>query len=255
MDRNLRKPFQGVVNIIRFNWHFYAIALPLLFVLVLVTNSLSQPWKLICMVLSIAAALQLLLSLFVSWYVYDVSPLYRMNWLSHINISRGGKIVNIHAGFDETSGLLQQHFSQTSIQVFDFFDAALHTEPSIKRARKMYAPYPGTISVSSQRLPLTPQSIDAVFLIMAAHEIRNKQERQNFFNQLAKALQPGGCIVLTEHLRDLPNFLAFNIGLLHFHSYKTWQQHWQQAGLELETKLNITPFVSTFILRKYGHTS
>jgi len=181
--------------------------------------------------------------------------LYRMTWLSHINISQGGKIINIHAGFDETSGLLQKHFSHTSMQVFDFFDPALHTEPSIHRARNTYAPYPGTIPVSSQRLPLTTQSIDAFFLIMAAHEIRNKQERQIFFNQLANALQPGGYIVLTEHLRDLPNFIAFNIGFLHFHPCKTWKQHWQQAGLELESKLNITPFVSTFILRKYGHAS
>ncbi|WP_416439532.1 hypothetical protein [Phnomibacter sp. MR] len=163
MDRNLRKPFQGVINIIRFNWHFYAIALPLLFGLLLVANNLSQPWKNICIFLSIAATLQIVISLFVSWYVYDVSPLYSMNWLSHINISPGGKIVNIHAGFDETSGLLQKHFSYTSMQVFDFFDPALHTEPSIQRARKMYAPYPGTILVSSQCLPLAPHSTDAFF--------------------------------------------------------------------------------------------
>lgn len=44
-------------------------------------------------------------SLLVSYYVYDLSDLYKLNWLHELvaNLKRDLKIVNIHAGFDETS--------------------------------------------------------------------------------------------------------------------------------------------------------
>ena len=60
------------------------------------------------------------MSLLVSWYVYDLSNLYKLSWLFPNNDNI--KIVNIHAGFDETSVLLSAKFPNAELIVFDFYD-------------------------------------------------------------------------------------------------------------------------------------
>jgi hypothetical protein len=59
-----------------------------------------------------------------------------------------------------------------------------------------------------------------------------------------------GQVVLVEHLRDMPNFLAFGPGFLHFHSGRSWRGSIQKAGLRIEQQTRVTPFVCCFILRK-----
>ena len=91
-------------------------------------------------------------------------------------------------------------------------------------------------------------------LIFAAHEIRNEEERSLFFKELARILKPGGNIVVTEHLKDLPNFMAYNIGFLHFHSKRSWLTTFKSADLILKKETKQTPFISTFILCKNGNS-
>jgi SAM-dependent methyltransferase len=167
--------------------------------------------------------------------------------------------VNIHAGFDETSILLRQKYISTSIpgqlNVFDFYDPAKHTEISIKRARNAMTPFPGTIPIQTGHLPLPDQYADVVFNILAAHEIRDESERVTFFKEIHRILKPGGKVVVTEHLRDLPNLLAYNIGFFHFHSKITWLQTFYAADFDVETTIKITPFITTFILTKHATAS
>jgi ubiquinone/menaquinone biosynthesis C-methylase UbiE len=98
-------------------------------------------------------------------------------------------------------------------------------------------------------------SADKIFIIFAAHEIRNVQERIEFFKELRRVLKPTGEIIITEHLRDIPNFLAYNIGFLHFYSKPTWLHIFKLAELTLKNEQKITPFISTFTLTKYGVAS
>jgi len=240
----LRKPLQGVGNIIRFNRHFYSIAAG--GILALLAAAACRPsfapygYSLLALVL-----VPVLTSLLVSGYIYDFSGLYRLDWLPHSSCS---SLVNVHAGFDETSILLQQRFRPESLRVLDFYDPQKHTEMSIRRARKLYPAFPGTERVSTGALPLAPQSADRIFLLFAAHEIRNDEERAFFFRQLGRALKPGGQIVVTEHLRDAANFLAYNIGYLHFLSRASWLRTFKAAGLDVEAQYRINPFMTTFIL-------
>jgi ubiquinone/menaquinone biosynthesis C-methylase UbiE len=94
-----------------------------------------------------------------------------------------------------------------------------------------------------------------IFAILSAHEIRNDEERNSFFKELRRALTATGQIIVTEHLRDTANLLAYNIGFFHFHSKKTWLNTFHSAGLSVASEIKITPFITTFILDKNGTAS
>ncbi len=248
----MRKPFQGIVNIIRFNWHLYAIAIVFSVALFYTGSRLIFNLKWTCFFFATAVLLSTLISLFVSYYVYDYSSLYSLNWLNNIIKNEPLQIININAGFDETSELLQQKYLGVTLTVFDFYDPQKHTEISIKRARKAYSAFEGTVKISTSDVPLDDDTADCILLVFAAHEIRNDLERAAFFCKLSAALKPGGIIIVTEHLRDVVNFLAYNIGSFHFLSEKSWKQTFNAAGLHIKEQHRINPFVTNFTLTKNG---
>ncbi len=251
----MRKPFQGVWNIVRFNWHFYVLSFGALLILFLFSNYTNSTFKFYLFIVSLIIFLPTFISLSISYYVYDLSGLYKLNWITDFIDTKRNIIFNINAGFDETSILLKNKFPNSELFVFDFYDPKKHTEVSIKRARKAYTLFPNTKSVTTTNLPTIDNSADKIFVIFAAHEIRNEQERLEFFKELKRVLKPTGEILITEHLRDTPNFLAYNIGFLHFYSKKTWLQTFQLAELTLKSEQKITPFISTYTLTKYGVAS
>jgi hypothetical protein len=197
----------------------------------------------------------LLISLIVSWYVYDLSGFYELQWLDDLGRGDGARIVNINAGFDETSGLLAERFTGAEMTALDFYDPARHTEPSIRRARKAYPPFPGTRPVATSDLGLDDGSAHKMFVIMSAHEIREAGERTTFFRQLERGLAPGGQIIVVEHLRDAPNVLAYNIGAFHFHPRTAWLIAFADANLRVDREIKVTPFLTVFILSKHGAKS
>ena len=244
-----RKPFEGIRNIIRFNWHYYLLALILTITFSLIFIFLAGTPKIIDGLLVLSVFITAIVSLVVSWYVYDVSPLYKFTWLPP---TEGTSLINIHAGFDEVSALLQSKYPHAEMKVYDFFDVQKHTEVSIRRARKANSPFIGTQTITTNYVPADDGSTDIIFAFLAAHEIRDPLERINFFTELRRALKPTGKIIVTEHLRDLNNFFAYNIGFMHFHSLSSWQHTFENAGLEIKEQLKITPFITTFILQSNG---
>ncbi len=255
----VRKPFQGVWNIVRFNWHFYVILLGVIgwviFLNAFFSEWVTKPFDILNPIFCALLLLSLILSLVTSYWIYDRSELYQFSWLKNENIALDANIVNIHAGFDETSELIVKIFSPKQFTVLDFYNPKIHTEVSIKRARKAYPPYPGTLPVKSTQLPLENKSVDVIFVILTAHEIRQEDERTLFFKELHRSLKDDGMIVLTEHLRDFPNFFAFNIGFYHFLPLSEWNRNFKDADLKIKRRISITPFVNTFILKKNGNPS
>lgn len=251
MER-LRKPFQGVANILRFNWHFYVLAGVVVAGLGFAARLLPEPWALGAGVLGGLAAGTMLVSLGVSHFVYDRSNLYTLDWLPPTLVPVQGRILNVNAGFDETSALLKNRYPTAEMQVFDFYNSETHTEISIRRARKAYPPYPGTQAVKTAALPCPDATVDVVFVLFAAHEIRDDDERSQFFRELHRVCKPTGRVVVTEHLRDGANFLAYTLGFFHFLPGSVWRQTFASADFTVCETVKITPFVTTFLLEKYG---
>lgn len=251
----MRKPFQGVLNIMRFNWHFYLLSFVSLLFIVLLTNYVNEITAFYLRVICLLLVSPIFISLFVSYYVYDLSGLYTLSWLEESRNDEKSKIINIHAGFDETSVLLHEKYNDSGLVVLDFYNPSKHTEISIQRARKAYPPYPETQQVTTTKLPVEDNSVDKIFVIFAAHEIRNEEERILFFKELQRILKPTGEIIITEHLRDLPNFLAYNIGFFHFYSKATWFKIFASAELHIRREQKLTSFISSFTLIKNGITS
>ncbi|HTD40249.1 MAG TPA: class I SAM-dependent methyltransferase, partial [Mucilaginibacter sp.] len=193
-----------------------------------------------------------IVSIVISFYIYDLSDIYKLQWLNKIAIATNGKIVNIHSGFDETSILLKGKFPDAELTVLDFYDPSKHTEISIKRARRAYPPYENTIRVNTCDLALKGSFADNIFVILAAHEIRNQNERNDFFCELRRILKHNGSIIMIEHLRDIPNFLAYSIGFFHFIPRSSWYKAFKNTDLNISDQFRITPFITIFILEKYG---
>jgi SAM-dependent methyltransferase len=248
----VRKPFQGILNIIRFNWHFYVIAVVIIFLTLLLSTFTNPTIKIILQIGSLLIAITILVSLSISYYVYDLSDFYKFEWIK--NNDDTISIININAGFDETSELLKKKFINSKFTALDFYDPNKHKEVSIKRAREQYPPYPNTKGIETSKIDLKSNSVDKVFVILSAHEIRNKKERIVFFLELNRILKPKGQIVVIEHLRDISNFIAYNIGSLHFHSKPSWLNTFNKSKLIVISEIKNTPFISTFTLEKNGNT-
>src|SRR5258708_144098 len=255
MERISRTAFQGIGNIVRFNWHYYVFSFAAIIALFIANHFTPYAMGIVAKFLLVSIALSMISSLAVSCYIYDFSNFYSLNWLKSKYRGATGHLLNINAGFDETSWILKEKFPESTLTVFDFYDPAKHTEVSIERARKAYEKYPGTKAISTQNIPLPANSVDAIFLIFAAHEIRNNQEQIDLFKQLRLALIPGGQIIVVEHLRDWRNFFAYNIGYFHFFSKNSWNQTFTEAGFSEPDELKINPFVSIFSLTKDGATT
>lgn len=245
-----RGKWQGMISIARFNWPFYvaaiAVLIPSLAGLFLLSG---LALKLVCSVVFAVAAWFLFGSLGVSHLIYDRSDLYRWGWLDRaLSGSNMRQAIICHSGFDEASAELRRQFGAAEWQILDHFDANQMTEASIRRARAMFPPTPGTLSSRYDAWPATAESTDVVFGLLAIHELRSEAERSAWFAESRRCLRKGGRLVLVEHVRDAANFLAFGPGFLHFHSLASWRRCWESAGFRSVNEFRLTPFVRIFVL-------
>lgn len=242
-----RRKFQGVINILSFNRHFYIYGL-LILAIIIISHLFLQWSNMLFYIILIGFSYGLVMPLVVSAYVYDISGYYNFNWLENLNLnaSQPLNIVNINAGFDETSFILKAKLPKSNLRVFDFYNEQNHTEPAIVRARKVSLVYPNTKKINSNNIPLPDKTVDIVFLLSAAHEIRSFDEKILFIKECKRICKPNGKIIMVEHLRDFSNFLAFSIGFTHFFSKCTWQKAFKSAEFPILNETKFTPFMSIF---------
>jgi SAM-dependent methyltransferase len=255
---------RGVRQIVRFNWPFYAAAAAAVVIAPPVIARLPLPAAAHGLLYAATgvAGLWIATSLVASWIVYDRSPLMRWDWLPRALGFHPGAWINIHAGLDESTPALRALFGAARGRVFDMFDAAEMTEPSIARARlssqsALRQGTPGKVArdlvaeaADYRRLPVATGTIEAALLLLSAHELRTDEARLALFTELRRVLGPGGRVVVAEHLRDAANFLAFGPGFLHFHSRRTWTRCFSRTRFDIHAEFPITPFVRVFVLRR-----
>lgn len=242
-----RRKFQGVLNILSFNRHYYVFGFTVLAALFISRLFIGWP-DIVFWFLVLAFVYGLVMPLIVSAYVYDFSGYYNLNWLGQlINANQNPQsIVNINAGFDETSFLIKNRFPHADLKVFDFYNPERHTEQAIKRARKVSLVYPNTQQISSHFIPVKDNSVDVVFLLSAAHEIRSNEEKTLFLKECHRICKSNGRVIMVEHLKDFSNFLAFSVGFTHFFSRSTWKKAFGLAGFSSFHENKFTPFMSVF---------
>jgi hypothetical protein len=247
-----RGKYQGMLQILAFNWRLYLAAVVVLAagVIGLSLLRMSFYWRVAAMLGLASTAFWILFSLAVSHWVYDRSGICEWAWIRDYFPEAPRRWANIHAGLDESTPTLAQLFSGMEGTVLDIFDPLEMTEASIAEARLQPTKSLPAIRVNFRTLPLADEALEAVFLIFAAHEIRRADSRLKFFGELRRVLKTSGRVLLVEHLRDWRNFLAYGPGCFHFHSRRTWLTAATQTGFVVEKESGITPFVRIFLLRK-----
>jgi SAM-dependent methyltransferase len=241
-----RAPYQGLLEIFRFNRPFFARTLVGVVAAVIFSPWLPVPLRALLLLAAGAAVFWSCSSLLVSHYVYDRSPLYRLDWLNECLAGPPKCWINIHSGIDETSRGIAAMFPGSQGQILDIYDPREMSEPSIGLARRITK---ASLAATDWRaLPAQDQTFDAAFLMFAAHELRRHETRVQLFREIARVLRKGGELVLVEHLRDSANFLAFGPKFLHFFSERTWRHAATAAGLCVRRHRTLTPFVHIFVL-------
>ncbi|MGA3131781.1 MAG: class I SAM-dependent methyltransferase [Terracidiphilus sp.] len=250
LAKPVRGPFQGVAQILHFNWRMYLTTMVAVGVALAAWPLLPVSGHVFVSIAVTSALFWIVASLAVSHYVYDMFPLYDLHWMQRALAAAPRRWINIHAGWDETSGLLQAIFPDAVGEAVDLFDPRVMTESSIRQARRASRLAIPTTRARFDALPFENGTVDTAFVIFAAHELRRRDQRLKFFAEVARLLTSGGECLVMEHARDGWNFLAFGPGFLHFFSQREWRQVAHQAGLDVEREFAMTRFVHVFILRR-----
>lgn len=245
-----RGSYQGALQILQFNRRMYLIATAGIVAATLVWPFSPTPGRIALLLGVVPGMFWMASSLLVSHYIYDRFPLYDFRWIVRLLTRVPRRWINIHSGWDETSGLLETVFPAEGNRVVDIFDPLIMTEVSIQHARLINQKAGPKIAGRYNQLPFDAGKFDAAFAIFTAHELRRHEQRVDLFREIVRVLTPGGELVLMEHARDWKNFLAFGPGFLHFFSRKEWRSASSEAGLTVRTEFAMTPFVQVYVLRK-----
>lgn len=251
LDSKAEHRFEGMLQILRFNWMQYTAGALTVCLATLVVATVAMPaWVSVMMIGGTAMAVfWLVASLVVSHWIYDRSSVFDVRWVSDVIVTPVQRYANIHFGFDTGTEPARAGFPDAVGTTWDVFDHDATRERSLLRARATATVVPED-ACDFRNLPASDESFDAVFLMLTAHELRDRGLRERFFGELARLLAKGGSVVIVEHARDLANFVAFGFGFVHFLPASEWLRLADVAGLTTVHEHRITPFVRAIVLRK-----
>ena len=238
----------GAVRIFLYNWPVYAGTWIFALAIVLLSPFWQGGPTWLAWLVACGAVAWSLASLFVSYYIYERSPLASGRWVPRM-LGTPDNWASIHAGLDAEVEL-DAVMPGDCVARLDIFDPRVMTSPSIARARARTPRVKPTSSCSPTALALESNACDAIVVAFTAHEIRDRGAREAFFGELRRSLRPGGKVLLVEHLRDFANFLAFGPGYLHFVSRREWLRLASHAELGVAAETRITPWVMALALER-----
>jgi hypothetical protein len=239
----------GALRIFLYNWPIYVGTWSFAILVLAIAQRLPEAASFVATLGAAVAIAWPLASLAVSLYIYDHSPLVAGAWVPPLLGERRATWATVHAGLDaevELDGVMPGK----CLARLDVFDERVMTSPSIARARTRTPATKSATSCSPTALALDDESCDAVIVAFTAHEIRDLSARSTFFDELRRALRPGGRAVIVEHFRDVPNFLAFGPGFLHFVARREWLASAEDAKLAIASETKVTPWVTALVLER-----
>jgi SAM-dependent methyltransferase len=150
-------------------------------------------------------------------------------------------------GWRKTTLPLGDVFPGSEGVMLDLYNPDVTNEPAVTRARQQTNM--AATAIQPESLPVSDGWAELVAVTLAAHEIRDGQKRERFFQELRRIVAPTGRVVVVEHLRDVAAALAFGPGIMHFFPRSEWLRLGSHAGLKLDRERAITPFVRVFVYR------
>ncbi|MEO7454540.1 MAG: class I SAM-dependent methyltransferase [Fimbriimonadales bacterium] len=248
MNTRSRRRLQGTCEIVKYNSHQYLAVVGFVAVAIGLLLFLDLP-PILSLTLVVAVCVVgywSIASLIASFIVYDASKIYDPGWMGTLIDDTPSTWANIHAGVDDFSRPLSGPYGPARYN-WDIFDEKTMTEPSILRARSTRNVGE---TVDFRELPCKTDELEAVFAFFVLHEIRDASLRHNCFDEIARCLAPSGKLVIVEHLRDLPNFVAFGPGSFHFWPRSEWLRSAALSGFKLLKETNMTAFVRVMVFTK-----
>jgi SAM-dependent methyltransferase len=234
--------FSGGLRVARYSWPLYAAAAVGLVIGAAVASSARLPplvrWAAVA---GMAVALWFSCASFLAFHwIFDRSELTRWDWLRSLG-PPPARWVHVNAGLDETQAPLARLFPGAEGRDVDIFDPASMTAPTLARAREKRGR--DALGARPGALPIETGWADGVYVVLAAHEVRDAREREKLFGELRRIVRPDGRLVLIEHPRNLAGALAFGPGVVHFLPMAEWSRLAALTGFRLESERAMSPFV------------
>jgi hypothetical protein len=236
------------ISLLRYNWPLYVTCIAVSATGALIHQSTENELLRLCgLCAGVVAAWYGIASFFSFWWMFDRSPLLSGTWLPSCFEHTPRTCKQLCIALDATIIPIDQIFPQASCSTYDLFDQAIHTEPAIARAKAKTSPQRYAMIQPDDFADKIPRT-ELTLVTLAAHEIRDEKRREQFILETIKSTEPGGKIIIVEHLRNVPAFLAFGPGLLHFYPKSLWLALFQKAQLCVEKEFRVTPFAHVFVL-------
>jgi hypothetical protein len=237
--------------VVSFNRHFFALALLACAVGIVLCVLVEHPLVRVMLALGVGFALYFMVaSVIAVYFIYDASDLYKLEWWPARCLKQPPDDgIVVHAGLDPASPEIKAKYPQMRLRIFDFFDASVTSQASIRRAHRLFPPSAAEERIAADAWPAQAASQDVVFVLNAAHELRKVEERLAFFREVKRVLKNGGKVIVIEQLRDLVNFACFGVAAFHFLSRRTWLRSFAEADLNVTDEFAISPFMRAFVLQ------
>ena len=236
-------------DVISFNWPPFALG-PLIAIAsgVAVLAILPSPVSFLFGVAAVAAVAATSAALVAVVWVFSVTAERRWGWVVGVADSPQAWL-NVTTGFDDSTPTLTERLAGTRGSTIDVVETAAPLDGPQRLGRDRFPPTGRAATPATLESALRDVALDCAFLLMAAHEF-DDAERLTLFTSIADRLRPDGRLVVVEHLRDLPNTLAFGLGARHFQARETWLGLAHDAGLTTLQERSLSPFVRGFV---FGH--
>lgn len=213
------KKMQITKLVILFNRDKILLGIVIAILAFLVSNFVGPILGKILVTVGILILINILLSLFASYKLYDQSDLFRPEMLfREIDFKEEDQVIFLHASFDSISRKLEKMVNPQNLKIYNLYGNRHEDEKSIQVSNRLFPPHPDQINVDPTNLEDKSHSVDYILSITSAHEILTQEKRVKFFKESKRILKDGGTLILCEQMRNMNNFIFFNIGafiLLH----------------------------------------